>query len=45
VNLFDRRACRRPAPGIFSPLQVLSPRTPGDVYRSILLDRLPTSSA
>jgi signal transduction histidine kinase len=42
VNLFDRTRLQATSARDLFASQLLSPRTPGDVYRSILLDRLPT---
>ena len=42
VNLFDRDALRRRASAICSRPRSCTPRTPSAVYRSIVLDRLPT---
>ena len=42
VNLFDRIRLQATSARDLFASQLLSPRTPGDVYRSILLDRLPT---
>ena len=42
VNLFDRSHLQATSARDLFASQLLSPRTPGDVYRAILLDRLPT---
>jgi signal transduction histidine kinase len=42
VNLFDRTRLQATSARDLFASQLLSPRTPGDVYRAILLDRLPT---
>jgi two-component system nitrogen regulation sensor histidine kinase NtrY len=42
VNLFDRTRLQATSARDLFASQFLSPRTPGDVYRAILLDRLPT---
>jgi signal transduction histidine kinase len=42
VNLFDRTRLQATSARDLFASRLLSPRTPGDVYRSILLDRLPT---
>jgi len=42
VNLFDRARLQATSARDLFASQFLSPRTPGDVYRAILLDRLPT---
>jgi signal transduction histidine kinase len=42
VNLFDRTHLQATSARDLFASQLLSPRTPGDVYRAILLDRLPT---
>ena len=42
VNLFDRARLQATSARDLFASQLLSPRTPGDVYRAILLDRLPT---
>ena len=42
VNLFDRTRLQATSARDLFASQLLSPRTPSDVYRSILLDRLPT---
>ena len=42
VNLFDRTRLKATSARDLFASQLLSPRTPGDVYRAILLDRLPT---
>ena len=42
VNLFDPTRLQATSARDLFASQLLSPRTPGDVYRAILLDRLPT---
>ena len=42
VNLFDRTRLQATSARDLFASQLLSPRTPGDIYRAILLDRLPT---
>jgi signal transduction histidine kinase len=42
VNLFDRTRLQATSARDLFASQLLSPRTPGDVSRAILLDRLPT---
>jgi signal transduction histidine kinase len=42
VNLFDRTRLQATSARDLFASQLLPPRTPGDVYRAILLDRLPT---
>ena len=42
VNLFDRARLQATSARDLFASQLLSPRTPGDVYRAILPDRLPT---
>jgi two-component system, NtrC family, nitrogen regulation sensor histidine kinase NtrY len=42
VNLFDRTRLQATSARDLFASQLLSPRTPSDVYRSILLNRLPT---
>ena len=42
VNLFDRTRLQATSARDLFASQLLSPRTPADVYRAILLDRLPT---
>jgi signal transduction histidine kinase len=42
VNLFDRTHLQATSARDLFASKLLSPRTPGDVYRAILLDRLPT---
>jgi Signal transduction histidine kinase, nitrate/nitrite-specific len=42
VNLFDRTRLQATSARDLFASQLLSPRTPGEVYRAILLDRLPT---
>jgi len=42
ANLFDRTRLQATSARDLFASQLLSPRTPGDVYRAIVLDRLPT---
>ena len=42
VNLFNRQRLQATSARDLFASQILSPRTPADVYRAVLLDRLPT---